>query len=150
MQLTDLNLSSNAALTDLDYQIQERTIQAEVADHREMKNGEVEHYNMYYLRMDEDISDNGLLLTDRIAASDYDGTKDSGVPSTYEPSSNFDISLLMTKYSGSLTNGTLITGSRTVPTSGPRRTPASPDQVNPKAIIGKVLVLEEIVVKLRF
>ena len=148
MQLTDLDLSSNAALKDLDYQIQERTIQAEVADHRQIENGEVVHYNMYYLRMDSAYSDNGLLLSDRIAASDYDGTKDSGVPSTYEPSSNFDISLLMENYSGSLTNGELKTGTRegdgTVPTSGPRRTPADPDKVNTDAIIGTVLVLTNV------
>ena len=85
MELTDLDLTGLTKLKNLDYQIQYRRIRAEAA-----KLSDTETF--FYLRMDKNISDNGFLLTDRIADSDYTA-EELGITG-YAQASEFDIELV--------------------------------------------------------
>ena len=141
MQLTDLDLSKNTALEDLDYQIQERTVQAEHILIDVKENNQTNQYNVYYMRMDKKTTDDapgtdlgGRMLADRIIASDYQDIEG------YEPSSDFDISLVdMNSWS----NGTIINGSRGSSSSRRGVAPvATSDKLIPANVIGDILVFE--------
>ncbi len=141
MQLTDLDLSKNTSLKDLDYQIQERTVQAEHIRIDVRENNQTNQYNVYYMRMDKKSNDDapgsdlgGRMLADRIIASDYQDIEG------YEPSSDFDISLVdMNSWS----NGTIINGSRGSSTSRRGVAPvATSDKLIPANVIGDILVFE--------
>jgi hypothetical protein len=143
MQLTNLDLTGLTKLTDLDYQIQIREIEAEHATLRQKQGNDIITKNLYYLRMDNNLDgsiNNESMLNSRIAVTEWP------VEGGEEPTSNFDISLVdMTSW----TNGTVIQGGRGKESSGaPRRIVATRDDIPMKDgkydVFGDILVLDNV------
>lgn len=130
MWLTELDLSGLTQLADLDYAVQERTIQAEHAMLVNYVNNQPVSKDVYYMRMDNNTSDNGKLLKDRIQVTDWDHI------------SNFDLSLVDMD---SWTCGDLFQGSRGEGrNSAPRRAVATIDDLEAERVTGKILVLNNV------
>ncbi len=129
MELTDLDLTGLTKLKDLDYQIQYRRIRAEAA-----KLSDTETF--FYLRMDKNISDNGFLLTDRIADSDYTAGE-LGITG-YEQASEFDIELvdMSTWTNGKKINSTNKRNAVQIVTDE--------SEINTDKVIGNILMLTDV------
>lgn len=121
--LTELDLRGLYNLNDLNYAEQIRRIRAENALVHVKEGNNYVAKNLFYMRMDKNRNDNGLILQDRIRPTDWDEI------------ANFEIDLVdMTSW----TNSTLFHGTRT---SKPTHRAATTDDLEKDYVIGDILVL---------
>lgn len=121
--LTELDLRGLYNLIDLNYAEQIRRIRAENALVHVKEGNNYVAKNLFYMRMDKNRNDNGLILQDRIRPTDWDEI------------ANFEIDLVdMTSW----TNSTLFQGTRT---SKPTHRAATTDDLEKDYVIGDILVL---------